>query len=199
MVAAGFVVFATALLQSGRSLPFTVGLAAGAIPAALLAHLVLAFPDGRLLSRVERVLVAAAYLNAIVIQIAMLMFMGIEHVGGCPCPSNLLFVQDQMTVHDLLMTVERTVGALGAIGVTLVLVRRWRAASPPLRRALVPILISGGITGALLALILIVAVPPYTSVPTGLQGAERLAFAAVPLAYLAGLVRRGWRGSASAI
>jgi signal transduction histidine kinase len=188
MIAAGFAVFASALLQSNRSLPFTVGLAAGAIPAALLAHLVLAFPDGRLHSPAERVLVAVAYLNATAVQIAMLMFMGSLHLGGCPCPANLLFVRDAMTLHDALMSVERAVGAAVAIGVALVLVRRWRVASAPLRRALVPILITGGITGALLALILVVAVPPYSSVPIGLQAAERLAFAAVPLAYLAGLV-----------
>jgi signal transduction histidine kinase len=188
MVSAGFVVFASALLQATRSLPFTVGLAAGAIPAALLAHLVLAFPDGRLHSRLERTLVVAAYVNAVAVQILMLMFMSVEHLGGCPCPSNLLFVRDDMALHDTLMTIERLAGALGGIGVVLLLVQRFRKASAPLRRALVPILITGAVTAALLAVILVVAVPPYTSVPRSVQAVERLTFAAVPLAYLLGLV-----------
>jgi signal transduction histidine kinase len=183
------VVFASALLQATRSLPFTIGLAAGAVPAALLAHLVLAFPDGRLHSKAERALVGAAYINAIAVQIAMLMFMSVGHLGGCPCPSNLLFVRDDMTLHDTLMTVERVGGALAGVGVALVLARRYRRASRTLRRALVPILVTGAVTAVLLAFILVIAVPPYTSVPLGVQSAERLTFAAVPLAYLFGLVR----------
>ena len=92
MVGAGFALFAGTLVQADRSLPFTVGLAVGLIPAAVLANLVLAFPDGRLHSRWERVIVGAAYVNAFVVQVVMLMFMGIEEVSGCPCPHNLLFV-----------------------------------------------------------------------------------------------------------
>ena len=99
MVGAGFALFAGTLVQANRSLPFTVGLAATRDPAAVLAHLVLAFPDGRLHSIWERLIVGAAYLNAVVVQIVMLMFMGIEQVGGCPCPHNLLFVRDDMNVH----------------------------------------------------------------------------------------------------
>ena len=85
------------------SLPFTIGLAATLIPNAVLAHLVLAFPDGRLHSMLERLLVGSAYLSAAVLQIVMLMFMNISNVGGCPCPSNLLFVRDKMNLHATLM------------------------------------------------------------------------------------------------
>ena len=45
-------------------MPFTVGLALSPLAAAVLAHLVLAFPDGRLHSGLERFLVVAAYVNA---------------------------------------------------------------------------------------------------------------------------------------
>ena len=104
----------------------------------MLAHLVLVFPDGRLHSSWERLIVGAAYLNAIVVQVVMLMFMGIEQVGGCPCPHNLLFVRDDMTVHMRLMSIERYMGIAVAAAVAVVLALRWRLASPPLRRALVP-------------------------------------------------------------
>jgi len=57
--------------------PFTIKLAATLIPNAVLAHLVLAFPDGRLHSTLERLLVGGAYLTAAVLQIAMLMFMAV--------------------------------------------------------------------------------------------------------------------------
>jgi signal transduction histidine kinase len=189
MVGAGFMLFAGALVQANRSLLFTVGLAVSAIPTAVLAHLVLAFPDGRLHSPFERLLVGGAYLNATVVQLLMLMFMGLEQVGGCPCPHNLLFIRDDLAVHSTLMSIGRYAGVATAAGVVLVLVLRWRLASPPLRRALFPILVTGGVASALLAAMLIQATVPYTGASVNLQSAQRVAFGVVPLAYLFGLFR----------
>jgi signal transduction histidine kinase len=186
MIGIGFALFAGTLVAANRSLPFTVGLALSPVAAAGLAHLVLAFPDGRLHSGLERFLVAAAYVNAIAVQMVMLMFMGIEHVGGCPCPRNLLFVRDDMGVHSALMNGERLGGVAIAAGVASVLVRRWQSASPLLRRALAPVLVTGGVTTALLAAMLI-ADQTSSGITTSLQSAERVALATVPIAYLFGL------------
>jgi signal transduction histidine kinase len=186
MVGTGFALFAGTLVEANRSVPFTVGLALGPLATAVLAHLVLAFPDGRLHSGLERFLVVVAYLNATALQITMLMFMGIEHVGGCPCPRNLLFVRDDMSVHSGLMNALRLSGIAIAAGVVTVVVRRWQSASPLLRRALAPILVTGGITTALLAAMLI-ADQASAGITRGLQSAERVALATVPLAYLFGL------------
>src|SRR5581483_4403226 len=189
MIGAGFAIFAGRLLQSDHSLPFTVGLLSLGIPAAVLAHLVLVFPDGRLRSRWERLVVAGAYLNAIVVQAVMLMFMNVGWVGGCPCPRNLLFVRDDMTVHMKLMTIERYMGIAVAGAVIVVLALRWLQASGPLRRALFPILVFGGLAITLLAATLIASSLPYSGAPIKLQSAERLAFGIVPIAYLFGLFR----------
>ncbi|MDX6620314.1 MAG: hypothetical protein QOK36_2700, partial [Gaiellales bacterium] len=189
MVGAGFMLFAGALVGATRSLPFTVGLAVSPIPTAVLAHLVLAFPNGRLHSSVERLLVGAAYLNATVVQIVMLMFMGLEQVGGCPCPSNLLFVRDDMAVHSALMNVEQLAGVGIAVGVAVLLIERWRSASQALRRALAPILLTGGVTTVLLGAAFVAATASLTDLSRGLQVSERAALAAVPLAYLVGLFR----------
>src|SRR5205085_7427800 len=155
MIGAGFALFAERLVQADTSVPFTIGLISLGIPAAVLAHLVLVFPDGRLHSSWERLVVGAAYLNAIVVQVVMLMFMDVGQVGGCPCPRNLLFVRDDMTVHMRLMSIERYTGIAVAAGVAVVLVLRWFQASAPLRRALFPILVCGGVAIALLAATLI--------------------------------------------
>ena len=64
MVGTGFALFAGTLVDANRSVPFTVGLALSPLATAVLAHLVLAFPDGRLHSGLERFLVVAAYVNA---------------------------------------------------------------------------------------------------------------------------------------
>jgi len=189
MLGAGFALFAGTLIKANRSLPFTVGLTVAVFPAAVLANLVLAFPDGRLHSHWERVIVAAAYLNAIVVQLLMLMFMPIEAVGGCPCPRNLLFVRDDMSVHMRLMSIERYIGLAVAGGVVIVLAQRWRLASAPLRRALFPILISGGIAMGLWAAMWLASTFPSGGASARLQSAERLAFGVVPIAYLFGLFR----------
>ena len=186
MIGIGFALFAGTLVAANRSVPFTVGLALSPVAAAALAHLVLAFPDGRLHSGLERFLVAAAYVTAIAVQMVMLMFMGIEHVGGCPCPRNLLFVRDDMGVHSALMNAKGFGGIAIAAGVATVLVRRWQSASPLLRRALAPVLVTGGVTTALLAAML-VADQASADITTSLQSAERVALATVPIAYLFGL------------
>jgi len=189
MICAGFALFAERLVQADRSLPFTVGLVSLGIPAAVLAHLVLVFPDGRLHSSWERLVVAAAYLNGIVVQVVMLMFMDVGQVGGCPCPRNLLFARDDMRTHMRLMSIERYWGLSVAAAVMLVLVARWLQASAPLRRALFPIVVFGGIAMALLAATLIASALPYSGAPLKLQSAQRLAFGVVPIAYLFGLFR----------
>jgi signal transduction histidine kinase len=186
MVGTGFALFGGTLVDANRSVPFTVGLALSPLAPAVLAHLILAFPDGRLHSGLERTLVVAAYVNATAIQIAMLMFMGIQEVDGCPCPSNLLFVRDDMSVHSALMNAHRLSGIAVAAGVVTVVVRRWQSASPLLRRALEPILVTGGMTAALLAALLI-ADQASAGITRGLETAERVALATVPLAYLFGL------------
>jgi signal transduction histidine kinase len=201
MIAAGFAIFASTLVNADGSLPFTIALAAGGIPAAIVAHLVLAFPDGHLHSMWERLVVGMAYFNAVVVQPVMLMFMGIEQVNGCPCPHNLLFVRDDQAMHMALMDLERYTGLAVAAGVVLLLVQRWRVASRPLRRALLPILVSGGVATALRGASWLASALPYSGAPIKLQVAERLAFGVVPIAYLAGLfqLRMGRLGASDLI
>ncbi|MBV9336764.1 MAG: hypothetical protein JO243_12845, partial [Solirubrobacterales bacterium] len=54
MIAAGFCLFAGSLAEFDSAVPFTIGLVVAPLPAAVLAHLVLSFPDGRLHTTAER-------------------------------------------------------------------------------------------------------------------------------------------------
>jgi signal transduction histidine kinase len=188
MIAAGFCLFAGSLANFDSAVPFTIGLVVASLPAAVLAHLVLSFPDGRLHSRAERVVVAGAYFVTLPLQVVMLMFMGFENVTGCPCPSNLLFVRDDMALHSAIMATQRALGLALAVAAGVIVVRRWQRASRPLRRALAPILLAGSLTLVLLAGTLVAAQvsrPGWAAV----SSAERIAFALVPLAYVVGLFR----------
>jgi signal transduction histidine kinase len=188
MLAAGFCLFAGSLANFDSALPFTIGLVVAPLPTVVVAQLVLAFPEGRLHSTAERVVVAGGYFVTVPLQIVMLMFMGFEHVTGCPCPSNLLFVRDDMALHSAIMTTQRSLGIALAIAATVIVVLRWRNASAPLRRALAPILVTGGATIVLLGASLLAA-QVSTSAWAAVSSAERVALALVPLAYLLGLFR----------
>jgi signal transduction histidine kinase len=188
MVAAGFAMFAGSLSDTNSALPFTIGLVLAPLPAAIVGHLILSFPEGRLHSRLERIVVAGAYFVTVVMQIVMLMFMGFEHVTGCPCPTNLLFIEDNMSLHSAIMSTQRFAGiAVGALAAWIVL-RRWQTASGPLRRALAPILLTGSATIVLL-LGTLIAANTSTHAWAAVSSAERVAVALVPVAYLIGLFR----------
>jgi signal transduction histidine kinase len=186
MIATGFLLFGSSLAQASRPLPFTIGLAVSLLPAALVGHLVLAFPEGRLHSRWERAVVSAGYFVVTVVQVVMLMFMGFEHVNGCPCPSNLLFVRDDMRLHSAIMSSQRVLGIVLAVCAGALLARRWRGASPPLRRAVVPLFVTGALTIVLLAAELVTD-GPAPGLSRGLAAAQKIALATVPIAFLLGL------------
>jgi signal transduction histidine kinase len=188
MVATGFLLFGSSLAQSSAALPFTIGLAIAVLPAAVLVHLVLAFPEGRLHSRWERGAVALAYLDAVLVQVLMLMFMGFAHQSGGPFPSNLLLVDDDMGVHDAIMSTERALGFVVAVWVGALLVRRWRTASSPLRRTVVPLFSTAGLVLALFA-IAFLAANPVPTFSRAFRTADQIALALVPIAFLLGLLR----------
>jgi signal transduction histidine kinase len=188
MVAAGFCTLAGSLADFQTAVPFTIGLVIQPLPAAIICHLVLAFPEGRLHSTSERIVVGGAYFVSVVLQVVMLMFMGFGNVAGCPCPSNLLLVRDDMSLHAAIMTSQRAVGIFVALGAAWIMLRRWQLASPPLRRALAPIMLTGGVTAVLLGVALIAqqfSTPAWAAV----SAVERVAIATVPLAYLLALFR----------
>ncbi len=66
MVGVGFGVFLTALSEANHSLPYTLGSAFGVVFLALFAHLLVAYPSGRIADPLERKLVGTTYVFAIV-------------------------------------------------------------------------------------------------------------------------------------
>ena len=67
-----------------------------------------------------------------------------------PVSSNLLFVQDDMAPHGAIMSTQRVLGIVLAVAAGAIVVRRWQRAAGPLRRALAPILLTGGVAILLL-------------------------------------------------
>ena len=69
MVAGGAAMGLSTLQFASSDLLFTIGAAFDLVPAALFLHLYLAFPDGRLRSDFERVVVSTAYVAAVGLQL----------------------------------------------------------------------------------------------------------------------------------
>ena len=189
MVVAGFVQLLGLLAEAETPLPFTVGVALQPAATALFAHLLLSFPTGRLRSRTDRVLVTLGYVDAVAVQLVMLLVMDEEGAGICPCPENLLYVWDAHTFHEILMATQRLGGVLLTMAIVAVVAARWYEASPPLRRSLTPVLSTGAVTAILGGLWY--GTWQFTDGPVTdvLALAATASLALLPLGFLVGLLR----------
>jgi signal transduction histidine kinase len=181
MVAIGFAWFATSLSASDDDLLFTIGIALDGLFLAMLGHLLIAFPSGRLETRAERLVVLAIYCVATVLQVPGLLF---EESGD---PSNLMMVEPDQGLSDLLDGLQY-LAAVVITAVGFVVILRRRAAVPAARRpVLSPVLWTGGAT-----LVASVVAQGFDAVGSPEPWLERLAlllFATVPFGFLAGLLR----------
>jgi signal transduction histidine kinase len=188
MIGVGFGWFAGALGAANASLPFTLGYASGALTVALFVHLVLAFPSGRLGTKAERWVTGAMYGVALVGQPAIMLVDDLRDPACRDCPANAFLIRNDETLA-LAVGLPTLVVLLGVLlSVAIILVRRWRRATPPLRRMLGPVYASGGAT--VVILMIRTAVESLSSFRAdALEIASVLALFTVPVAFLAGLMR----------
>jgi signal transduction histidine kinase len=175
MVIVGIAWFAEDLQVSVHPVPHTAGLFLRSAASACLVHLLLAFPEGRLRARPERVLVGAVYLISLV-----LVPLGVPFYRSLT--PNLLLVADHSRGQDALID---GVQVVFAVAVGVVLTRRWIVATPPARRVLAPVY-GVGLVGSVASLL-----HPVLATPTAMDVNEvaHLATLALPVAFLAGALR----------
>jgi signal transduction histidine kinase len=146
MVGGGFAVGVSALQFAQFETLFTVGVVFDVLPAALFLHVFLAFPDGALRSRFERVLVVVAYTAAVGLQLVK---MGMGRFGH-----DVLLALWQRPDHA--QTVELVqlllLSAICVAGV-LVLASRWRQEGRPPRRSVALLVDSFGLGLVMVALL----------------------------------------------
>jgi signal transduction histidine kinase len=136
---------------------------------AVFAHLLLAFPTGRLDSRLARGLVIAGYVDLALLENAPLIAGESEVTRALSRAALALMI------------------VLFAAGL-VILARRWRAASLPWRRSVAPLLIPGAIGYASLILFLfnLLLEQPLGTIPGWIF---RIGYAAIPIVFLVGLLR----------
>lgn len=167
-------------LQFTRSpVLYTIVVPLRAASSPVIAHLVLAFPHGRLRSRWERLLVAASYLVVLGLGVVGLLF--------SDDPRDLLALAPDHVGDGLADRVLGLAAAVIGAGVVVVLLYRWLTGRLPQRRLLSPVIVialAGALTSA-----------AGTALGEGNPLAEpllqiyRVSFCLWPLAFLAGVLR----------
>ena len=185
LAAVGFLWFFPDVDWWHSPVPFTLVNFLGDLYLAVAAHAVLAFPSGRLSSRLERSTIAAAYVDALVVANLAEPFRNPRLQGCADCPHNLALVHGSKSVTDALDLGSTVLQALIAAAVVALLLRRWQQATPPTRRVIAPVLWSGALVAALQVAL---AIQPGDDQGTALGNVAGIAFNIFPLAFLAGLL-----------
>jgi signal transduction histidine kinase len=175
---------------SDLALPFTIGHVLGAVYLAFAIHLLLAFPSGRLQSRLEQRLVAAVYLLTTVAVLPLWFFADPADLDCEGCPENLLLVEPNETLVTTAVGILNVVGGLLIAAALVILVRRWRRASPSQRRFLVPVYSAGvALSVLLIGSVTLQAGGLDAEALDALAVATMVPFGLVPYLFLATLIR----------
>jgi PAS domain S-box-containing protein len=187
MVAVGFGVLATSLIEANHSLPYTLGTLFGSLFIAAFVHLLLAYPSGRLISRFARVLVGVAYATAFLAPLLDAMFPERTTCKPQACPDNLVFVSYNHAAHVAETAVWTTVAVVLFAAAAWLLRGRWRRATPAMQRQLRMVYLAGGLSVVLLAVGFVVT--PFSGIGNTLVSVALIVtFTAVPFLFLAGLL-----------
>ncbi|WP_372344494.1 sensor histidine kinase [Streptomyces sp. KL116D] len=200
MVAEGVTWFFGNLQGTAVPVLFTFGAWWEALNMAVLLHLVLSFPEGRLTTVLTRRLVQFAYgLVAVGGLVRTLLFdpavnTGATYLDCRDCGPNLILVPAWNGLFDTFDAVYHAAGWVISAVAAVAIVQRWRHASAARRRALMPAWIGIGIAVAFLMWdMLFYVVPWFGEVGSVAEQAvylmSDLAQVAVPFAFLGGLLR----------
>src|SRR3954452_12894512 len=130
MTAAGCAWLLRGVEISSNGVLFAIGNLAAPWAFALLTHLLLAFPSGRLTSVTQRGLAAVAYVNVTVLQLAAFVFTDTRapYAGCAGCPSNPLLITSSSGTVALVLAAQSACSLGVLVGLVVVLARRWRVA-----------------------------------------------------------------------
>jgi signal transduction histidine kinase len=178
MTAAGFAWFATGVSAANDEVVHTIGLAVDGLFPAVVGHLLMAFPTGRLETRAQRAVITGVYLTVTVLQVPGLLFED--------DPRSLVVVEPEQGLSDALDGLQFLVGLTLILVSARMLVRRWGAAPAARRRILAPVLWTGG---AAFSVYFLAAGFDAAGTPVPVLEHLTLAFVAtVPFGFLAGLL-----------
>jgi signal transduction histidine kinase len=167
--------FTVSELISFWSLPVTV-------------HLLLAFPSGRLSTSFERFVVGSTYAAVLLFSPVSQLFWDPRSTDCADCPRNLLLVDRDPGAWGIVSPAGDLLIVTVLVTVVVLIVRRVHNATPVTRRAMAPVIVAYVTAAALLGIVVIVdALGGRTEGSVALWLAD-VAYAAIPVAFLAGLL-----------
>ncbi|MDQ7802635.1 sensor histidine kinase [Amycolatopsis sp. A133] len=176
---AGVALFLEDLQFTRNPVLYTIAVPLRAASSPVIAHLVLAFPHGRLRSRWERLLVAAAY--------AVVLGIGVIGLLANDDPRDLLAVSADVRASPAVGRALALAATATSAGVVVVLLYRWLTGRLPQRRLLSPVVVialAGALTSAAGT-----ALGDAHPLSGPLLQAYRILYCLWPLAFLAGVMR----------
>jgi signal transduction histidine kinase len=194
MVLTCFALLGRQFRYSGDPLAFTVFFALGEVAWALVAHVALAYPNGRVTDRLERWFLGVAYAVALVFPFAILLAYdgteGLRYLGSAPGESLVLLWGNA----DVVRVLQDAFGVIAYGGLAIVFIllvaRKLVRATRRARRILAPLLIAAVVAAAwalLNGLLTFATSPP--PVIHDLFWWQVVGLIALPLALLWGLLR----------
>jgi signal transduction histidine kinase len=170
---------------------FIAGAMISALPIAILVHMTLTFPSGRLDDKCAKAVVIGAYVLAVLLAPVPYLFADttVSHFCGPDCPTNPLMIWNEREVADAMFAGFNGIGAALLVATLVLAVRRWRRATPEARRDLGPTLWAAFVTIAFFATVISLQ---FTGLEEEIHAVYLLAvvpLASIPYAFLGGLLR----------
>ena len=180
MTAGAFAWIGAGLVNTSVSALVAVGLVVQTVPLALVIHLVLAFPSGRVRSGPARATVLGAYAVALIGQIPLYLF-----AAGGP-----LQLADRPDLVDAGRWAQRSAGVLVVLATCVLLARRLRALAPAQRRVLAPLSLYGIL--AVLVIPVSAAFGDIAGDPLTKEAVQLVVVGLVPVAFVVAASRGGF-------
>jgi PAS domain S-box-containing protein len=188
MSAVGLSWFLGALGESNDSVVYSLGQLFWGIALAFFIHALLVFPRGYLETKLVYATVVFAYAMLSLGPLLFVLF-GAQEDENAPDLAFVVF--DSEVARNIVGLALILVGLFVCSSTIWILVRRWRAASTPLRRVLAPVFAAAGTAIALFVLAAMVSVASEEAANV-IWWLLLFAIASVPIAFVIGLVRTRW-------
>jgi signal transduction histidine kinase len=180
MIAAGYTAFLANLAWANPELPSTIGQVFDLVPLVLYLQVFLSYPNGRLETRSERVLVVTGYLLAMGLQLLSMALGGVD-------PDNLIALTSAPGLVDTITHLQLSaLSAVSLAGVAVLAFKRYRDGRPT-RRMTALLVDSFALVLVMIALLMLAGQFQWDSFET-IRRATFVTIGLAPLAFLIGLL-----------
>lgn len=188
MLVGGLVLLAAGLGNAPYPTLTAVGMVVATLPLALVAHLLHAFPSGRLHGTASRVIVGGLYGTALVLQAPRWLFRA----------DSPLQIANRPDLVELGQTVQHVVGGVLMLATAVILIGRLRATPAAQRRVLAPLALYGVATVVLIPVLSRVRGPLLGDDPLTLFTIQAILLGLAPVAFVLAVLRGGFTPTPSA-